>query len=396
MSLENDRYIVHVGSAAGITHGTQFYVYRDQSKLSKRKAPRTFVADQISLFYTSLKPLDDRPLKPLLNSPGAVIAKAGVRPDLVVHVPLKNQLAPLYEVMLKLLYNATPESYHFFFTEDSSKADISLDVSEDGVLSVKVLDERAAPHGFVKIPAEVPLKVDDIERFLISAANFYRQLNQSIANPETAKNITLSLVELISSPLDYDENGRPLKLPAGGELLVGGIADIQVDAWDDHVTLGYEITNNTAQDVYLHAFYFDHTELSIGQSRLFILSSLLRLNGLIDKIYPPPGEQTPIAKNGGTLRLGWGNGLDDIQYRFEIPEGQDIDIGFVKLMFSAAPVDLTSVVQRTVYRPPEEADGKQKMAEEMKMPSLLPPQDPDLEEVIGTSLYLLVQHRVPH
>lgn len=261
VSQENGKYILHAGSVAGIQPGSRFWVYGDRSSLSK-KIPRVFTADHVSLFSSTLRPLDDAPLLPLLKQPAAIPYGCDRRHDLVVHTGLKDALTPLYEAALKLLSETSPKSYHFLFTDDKSIADISLDVCDDGTsLRVVTLDNRVRVHGFADLPETVPLNREDIETFFLTAAHFYRYLDVSVDRP-ALDGVLVEHLKLEESDENYYKNGKAYRYPIGENIVEQGLAEIVVDA-DYPDDYGIRITNRTDKELYAHMLYFDHSELSI-------------------------------------------------------------------------------------------------------------------------------------
>ncbi|KAF6759908.1 caspase domain-containing protein [Ephemerocybe angulata] len=391
ISLENQQYVVHAGSVAGITPGSQFFIYRDRSRLSKKK-PKVFVADRISLLTTTLKPAVDGPLKPLLNLPAAIPSGSGQRHDLVVHTVLKDALTPLYQVALKLLYNASTSPYQFLFTEDRTKADISLDVSQDGdALTTTILDHRIALHGYKEIPLSVPLKNDDIETFLLAAAHFYHHLNLSHLNHSLGTDISVEFLKLEESDTHYYENGRAHRTPVGSNLFSHGITEVTVDP-DELEDYGFKITNRTDKDLYAHVFYFDNSEFSIAN------------------YWPGAYEQAPITKQGGVLTIGYDR-ANTTSYRYYIPDGQEIDAGFAKVIFSTEPIDVSKVVQDAPsFQAQEGGDtkpalaqsgsgtGKEKDVEaksEQGTQGVAETAGIDSSTIWGSVMFCIIQRRVP-
>ncbi|KAJ2926834.1 hypothetical protein H1R20_g10256, partial [Candolleomyces eurysporus] len=374
ISEDNQKYIVHAGSVAGITPGALFSVYRDKSRLSQKK-PKAFIADRVALFTTTLKPLEDQPFKPLLNSPSVIPAGSGQQPDLVVAVavPLKDALAPLYQAALKLLYNAAADTYQVLFTEQREKADIFVDLSEDGKsFTVTILDERASRHGYTRFPSSVPLKPEDIERFFRNASHFYRHLNRSYLNTAVGSSVSVEFLKLEDSDTEYDDDGHPYRYPVGSDLSATGVVEVEVDP-EEPEDYGFRLTNNSDQDLYPHIFYFDNTNY-----------------------YPRGSEQTPIKKGGGELTIGFDNPGTNA-YSYFIRDGQDIDVGFIKVLFSTEPVTMQSIPQTTAFQEAVvSGGGKQKVVEgKTELQSMSLASEKDLSSIWGSSMFCIVQRRVP-
>lgn len=60
--------------------------------------------------------------------------------------------------------------------------------------------------------------------------------------------------------------------------------------------------------------------------------------------YPATMIPAPIEKNGGVLTIGYGS-PDATTYAYMLPEGRDVDVGFIKIIFSTEILDPCSVVQ---------------------------------------------------
>lgn len=348
-SITDDRrqYVVHAGSVTGVSPGSRFFVYRARSRLAKKK-PKVFVTDRIALFTTTLKPFfhSEAPHKPLLKLPAAIPYGSGQRHDLVVHIVLKDALISLYQVVLKLLQDTpAPHSYLFLFADDRSKADISLDCADNGkTLNITVLDERVAAHGYTQIPLRVPLISDDIERFLLQAAHFYRHLNRSKPNHAVGEGVSIEMMKLITSGSVQSQKRRQRR-PTGGNILAHGVADVLVHSTEPN-DYGFRITNHTNKDLYPHVLYFDNSDLTIGENSRLRLCSIPADQpgrGSVD-YYPHNAEVAPVARQGGVLTIGYEN-HGTAAFTFFIPEGQEMDIGFVKVLLSTTPLDLSSIVQ---------------------------------------------------
>lgn len=350
------QYVVHAGSVTGVTPGSRFFVYRARSRLAKKK-PKVFVTDRISLFTTTLKPFfhSEAPHKPLLKLPAAIPYGSGQRHDVVVHIALKDALVPLYQVLLKLLHDTSvSHSYLFLFAEDRSKADLALDIdSDDGkTLKITVLDERVAAHGYTQIPLRVPLISDDIESFLLQAAHFYRHLNRSKSNSSVGQGVVIEMLKLVTSG-SWQSQKRRQRRPTGGNILAHGVTEVLVHSNEPN-DYGFRIANHTEKDLYPHILYFDNSDLSIGESLQLLRSTSEWLISLHDPVdyYPHGADVAPVSKRGGILTIGYEN-PGTAAFTYFIPKGQQMDVGFVKVLLSTTPLDLRSIAQPVT---PKEAD----------------------------------------
>lgn len=59
------------------------------------------------------------------------------------------------------------------------------------------------------------------------------------------------------------------------------------------------------------------------------------------------------------MTIGYGSGGGANAIAFDIPEGQDVDVGFFKFIFSTRVVDLSYITDYAPYVPPDSLDAHQ-------------------------------------
>ena len=81
-------------------------------------------------------------------------------------------------------------------------------------------------------------------------------------------------------------------------------------------------------------------------------------------------------------------------YSWFMREGKDIDIGFLKVLFTEAPPKLLSIPQQTPYHDSlqEQSAGKQKEQVKAAMPSMI--LAPDEDVVWGSVMFSVIQLRI--
>jgi len=147
----------------------------------------------------------------------------------------------------------------------------------------------------------------------------------------------------------YDEDYYP-KLDVGPNLNVGGDADVGVGGGatcdvkidgiidievEEDAIYGIKIVNNTDTKLYPSLFYFDNSDLSIlSYYQPPTTSARYQLDAPL-----PPRE---------SLTIGYGSG-GAAPLTFSLREGQDVDVGFLKLFLTTKPVDFSKIPQGTPF-----------------------------------------------
>ncbi|KAG9310073.1 hypothetical protein JVU11DRAFT_9679 [Chiua virens] len=92
--------------------------------------------------------------------------------------------------------------------------------------------------------------------------------------------------------------------------------------------------NNTSWDLYLNAFLFNTSSLSIVP------------------YYVQTGAGKPHAplKQNRTFSIGYGPG-GTVPFSFWIEESQDVDVGYLKIFFTTQPIGMSNVAQTLPFTP---------------------------------------------
>lgn len=57
---------------------------------------------------------------------------------------------------------------------------------------------------------------------------------------------------------------------------------------------------------------------------------------------------SPLKKKGGTLAIGYGSSATQPR-AYGLNDGEDFDVGFLKMFFTTQPVDLSDIPQRSPF-----------------------------------------------
>jgi len=129
---------------------------------------------------------------------------------------------------------------------------------------------------------------------------------------------------------ECDDFLMPILVPDTPNLVQDGVVDLCVDETSMY---GIKITNDTNVALFPSLFYFDNSDLSIQSS------------------YLPPtsgGKIDPPLPAGGSLTIGYGSG-SVAPFTYFLRDGQNVDVGFLKLFLSTEPVDLSHLIQRSPF-----------------------------------------------
>ncbi|KAK0439725.1 uncharacterized protein EV420DRAFT_1769383 [Desarmillaria tabescens] len=199
---------------------------------------------------------------------------------------------------------------------------LDIVVTDSGVLHFEIMDTVCRQRGLTRMPFEVDIRDSDtIHRVLRSSTEFYRHLHHSSKESPLAGKVTLECMKLKMRNGSFK--------PSGNNLNIEGV--IFVDA-DGQTKYGFKIVNTTLVPLYVSMFIFDVCDLEIRP------------------LYQPgsaEGVHTPLLPRE-SLTIRYGTKLWDV-CSFSIKEGQDVDVGFLKLFFSTEYLDLSAIVQESSF-----------------------------------------------
>ena len=251
------------GSANGIGHGAEFTLYKDQASLLTTPLA-VMTVKKIAPFKTELEP-KEQPGPTISGSVLALQTKAAIAEDLPLHVPLNQELLPVFQALASELQGTGPNSCKISLCEDRKKSRLEI-VMEDNKLVFNILDERVLKYGLSRIPYTIEPDPDDIRPVLRAAAHYYWHLNRTQPNNQIQNNVKVEFYKLKESDTDFDEAGSPERYPVGDNLCRQDVIEFSVE---DEAMYGIKIVNTTPWDLYPNVFYFDNSELSISADFVF-------------------------------------------------------------------------------------------------------------------------------
>lgn len=363
ITLEEGQFILDAGVMAGITEGAEFVVHPSTDSLFKDPLG-VLVVDKLRPFSTILK-VPPGGSKFVLSQPQAVAlrTKMGQRFDLRLYVP-DDDAFRLCRKALLLLMNPERDFESIYLVDKPDDADFELAMENEKVIFF-FRDQRVTQHGHTRLFEGVESVPEELAHVLKAAAYFYWKLNRTNNNPVISSGVQVELYKLLPPNIRrFNEDGDGLK-PIGPNLY-GTVMEVVAD---ENIPYGFKLTNNTAYDLYLNVFYFDLSDLSIGESYPRLSTRRLFNSTTLVAYYETSSTaekytlDVPLPKDGGVFTIGYGSGGAPAQ-TFYLRPGQIFDIGFLKIFLSTKPVDLSSIPQLSPFEKTRSGDQMAKNKEE--------------------------------
>ncbi|KAK0218645.1 caspase domain-containing protein [Armillaria fumosa] len=321
------QYVLEAGEAHGITRNAQFIVFADRAMTSTLGT--VVVKDTTAFTATCEFSPRGNDIPFTLAAPGyALQTRVGEDRDVRLFVQSNERFPGVFE----RIANDMQAGKRGFRLVKSRDDEPDLVLAADGdVIYFEIMDKLCRQHGLIRMPFGVDIDDSDaLRRILQSSADFYWYLRHSSKRnilPES----TLECTQLKGTGEYTDELMEILMPdPNGHNLNVGGVIMVNVD---EEAIYGFKITNPMSVPLYVSMFYFDVSDLSIssyyqpGSAKKDVDVSL------------PPRE---------SLTIGYG-ASGTAPHIYTLREGQDVDVGFLKLFFSTEYMDLSGIVQESPF-----------------------------------------------
>ena len=250
-------FILDAGSVHGITKGSQFTIYKNEG-LFLESSPWGVLTVSNVMSSTSILPLPKGTSGPdLVNAGIAVLYAGGADQTLRILASYDTQ---------KL-----STAFHMGIQQSQDQGIISL-VDKNAVLKMRlenghllfdILDPSVNACGMDRVYYSVKPTdtVDDVVRILSAGSHFFWHLKRG-HNHGIIDYISVEFVELEKSEDEFDTIGNHSFFSSGENLLRDGVIDLYV--YPDPKPYGLKLTNNSDWDLFPFAFYFDHSDWSIG------------------------------------------------------------------------------------------------------------------------------------
>lgn len=240
------------GAVHGITLGARFAVYQDEDALSARNPLGIVVARQPEGFFTTM----DASSEEALFEPGeeglAVQIHAGHEEDLCIHLAMEEKVDTARAAIARA-GNVT-------IVDDKRQAELGIAL-ENGSVVFEILNPVVAQLGLTRMPFRLeectPKSLLPIIR---AAAHYYWHLRRKNPTGDIQRDVE---IDFRQCETDFDDDFKAVLEPYGPNMICNNVIDLPIP--EDTATCSMKIKNNGKVPLYLALFYFDNSDLSIGE-----------------------------------------------------------------------------------------------------------------------------------
>ncbi|KAF8970617.1 caspase domain-containing protein [Flammula alnicola] len=322
---EQGNFILEAGTAQGINIGAEFTIYASKEDVARENLMGVLVVDAKYLeSYSATMKVPPGAPNIFLPQPGvAVQTQAGHRPDLRLFIRPDPQ-----QSLISLVRETRHDFPNVTIVEKEEDAQISIEML-NGKVTLRIVEQKLTRYNFARQIDGIDPTLEGLSPILKTAAHYYWQLNRTNDSPEVMNSIQVKFYKLREDEVSED------LIPVGDNLCVDNEIDFIVE---EDQPYGVKLINtNKSRDFFPSLFCFDCSDLSIGSYYQHPLP------GAANHIAEPP-----LPMNGGSLTIGYGAG-GAAPFSYFLREGQDVDVGFMKVFLFSKPVDLSDVVQDTPF-----------------------------------------------
>ncbi|KAF5338790.1 hypothetical protein D9758_012075 [Tetrapyrgos nigripes] len=314
--IENGQIVVQGGEVHGVTVGSQFCVVGSSGNGQELKIQKT------KLLHSTFTP----PLAPLLMDLATDLQLMAVTKTMSGHkerLPVHLHLS-LDDSLTEALLAEMPAD---LICTEHSEQDARLVIvkekdteTDTDYVAFKLTDERITSHGLTSLYSPVNASISGILPYRLRTG------------------LDVKFLGLQKNPDPYSLEERVIR----DENLISDekIITLVIDRGDDPTSgssYGIRLTNNSRISMYPYVFYFDNSDLSIRSA----------------SYYEPPSAHNQKVKPPltvkGVLSIGYWDKEENpgatppISYRLR--DGQDADVGFLKVFLTTHYVDMSSIAQ---------------------------------------------------
>ena len=256
------KYTLSAGSVIGVTKGARFSVHTKESASPSIGSVECTEAKPFSAVCSV--PTGTDPF--VLPEPAfAIQTLAGEGPDVCLFVEDADLCRDLKE---EIRLTETNDRRSFRLVGSTyEEPDLIIKVCNSQI-HFYTTSEICLQHGLSRMPFEIPVDCKQLLSILSSAAHFYWNLHHSNREdrdpPVLRQKIDVQCLKLTTSD-QYDEELEGIFMvdPNGTNLNVDGRILIDVST-EEGTPFGFKIINNWRVPLYAAMFYFDMSDLSIG------------------------------------------------------------------------------------------------------------------------------------
>ena len=257
------KFTLGAGAANGIVISAEFTAYFDPDELLNPLG--TFVVERLWPFKSDMIPLN---LSSTLPSRGAfaIQTKQGKVEPFRLYTPPKDGFHRLYHLIRT---SNTADLQGIFLVNNPGDAQLKILTSPSGdCLTFIHMDKRVTQHGMNLMRDGVESDPVVVGRILENAACYFRELNRT-----NSSHIITHFIEVEFHNLDIPRirvAGHPIpeRLKTVGPNLCRRGENKVIDSMVSDTAstrYGFKIINNSEEDLYVNAFYFDNTDCRISE-----------------------------------------------------------------------------------------------------------------------------------
>ncbi|KAG8706557.1 hypothetical protein FRC09_002354 [Ceratobasidium sp. 395] len=343
VKLERDTWILQAGAASGVTLGSIWELRAKPTEDSKPLGQLQARIPQVSLTVLAPDP-DYKNISPShtlgstsLNRLYARQIRAGTGNELRVY--FSPEAKRLVFDKNHALSAAGADDYEVGYVVHPARdsADLIVEVYRPKFVSgsqgigaeteveYTLCDPQVLKYGVAKLKQRTRANLDEVEPVLFAAARWNWHLKRASPSPRSKSTVSMEFVKLGTM---FGDEMVPVDGPLEN-LNKTGIVDLVVREEDQY---GIRFTSQAGVALYVRVFYFD-ADLSIDD--MFGHSQA-------------NGRQNPELPMRGQFLVG--DGYDGgPPFPFGLGEGENIDVGFIKVFWSTDPFQLSSLTQESPF-----------------------------------------------
>ncbi|KAG6914881.1 hypothetical protein DXG01_014760 [Tephrocybe rancida] len=257
-----NEYILQAGEAHGVTKGAKFAIYPDRAITPALGSVVTF---DTTPFSCRCSVVGDTSFA-LSQNAYAIQTRVGERPDIRLFIEPNDAFLDLFRRLGEEMQrsHADPSKRSFYLVDDAHEQPDIIIRTHGGLVQFEVKDLISRQYGFTHMPFNNirPNESGHILSILRSAADFYRHLHQSNKDSSLTQKVHVECLKLEPSG-ELTDDLLEIFVPKQNtkNLIIGGTIFIDVD---DSAVYGYRISNASETPLFVALFYFDISDLSVG------------------------------------------------------------------------------------------------------------------------------------
>ncbi|KZV74055.1 hypothetical protein PENSPDRAFT_732472 [Peniophora sp. CONT] len=349
--------VVCAGSVHGVAEGDTFAIYPSRDFELGDEPMASMIAVKVHAFTTDmLGPVAYRVQDALANASPCFAIQTSVEKAAALRLHLPDAHSGQYERPVRAALEKVEQVHRvtggplIVIEDDQTLADLGMCASENDI-AYTIHEPSVVALGLSRLHCTTKAEANSIQPVLSAAAHFFWHLHHAPKKNELNK-----LIDIQFYQLEIDEQaelGADLRRPwaaRGPDLYNSGVVNVVAD---DDIPYGIVILNDSPVPLHVWAFYFNCSTLAISEyyrppAYGGEAAAPLPARRSLTEEELAAGERTEGDYVKGELTIGYGAGGGQ-PYKFFLRDGQELDVGFIKLFITTEPVDLSGIAQRSPF-----------------------------------------------